>query len=74
MACEGHFASRAENAKAIARSGPGRREYEGGLGKSRPARYGLHVGFTQPLGIKYNRQWVACAGAVGEDIELRVAA
>src|SRR5690606_36456020 len=52
----------------------GRRKHEGGLGQPRPARDRLHGRVVESFGIEHHAEWVAGAGAIGEDVELQVTA
>src|SRR3546814_996065 len=47
---------------------------EGGCGQARPARDGLHRVVVEALRVGHDRERVAGAGAVGEDVELEVGA
>ena len=74
VAGERHLAARAEDADADSWRRPTSPGREGGLRQPRPARDGLHGRVVQAFGVEHHGQRIAGAGAVGEDVELQVAA
>ena len=74
MPGERHLAARAEDADAVTGVRVGRRKHEGGLGQPRPARDRLHGRVVESFGIEHHAEWIAGAGAIGEDVELQVTA
>src|SRR3546814_5782680 len=70
MAGERHLVARAEDAQPVVGGGRGGGEDEGGFGQARPARDGLHRVVVEALRVEHDRERVAGAGAVGEDVEL----
>jgi len=71
---ERHLAARAEDPQPVAGAARHRRQHEGRFGQPCPARDRLHGVVPQAFGVQHHRQWIAGAGAIGEDVELQVAA